>query len=506
MRNLTLSQPIQLTHEQYAPIESAARKIVVKALAGSGKSTLLKAYAHFKPDERIIYLVFNTDNASQAKLSFPKSNVYVSTTHALAFKTVGVHYQRAGKLGFLSATALKQTLNINDWAFVKLISETINNFTFSVDTVISANNLPASIDAFYSNKTSMIIEYAQRAWKHIIDLDHPLKCSHDAYLKIWALGQPVLDYDTIMFDEGQDSNNLIMSVISKQKAKLIMVGDRNQQIYSFRGSVNALEHPFLRDAEQYALTQSFRFGSDIAKLANIILGMAGETLRVKGLDAIKSSIMTHDDNEPGHHGQPYQKAYISRTVFGTIEVALSLLEHKKKTYWGGKIASYNLDELINLYHFSINAFDKVKDQKLLKDFGTFTNYKDISKRLNDSEMARSIKIVETYGANLPTKIEQLKMAATDHQSEAAFVVTTAHRSKGLEFECVTLMDDFTNPYTTLEDAKKRNGFVINAKMKEQFVSEMSLLYVAVTRTIYRLNINSVIKELISLAKAKAVKN
>lgn len=493
---------ITLTEEQYAPLQSSSRKIVVKALAGTGKSTLLRAYSFFNPQERILYLVFNADNSAAAKKTFPKANVKVSTFHAYAYESFGYEYQRAGKIRGITSKAIKDHAGVNDWKIATIIRDVITNYLNSADLIISETHLPKDLGSFYFKMTKALVRQAQDVWSKVVDLNSSMPCSHDAYLKIWANSSPELPFDTIMLDEAQDSNELMMSVIKNQKAKIILVGDRNQQLYAFRGSVNILDNEFLRDAAIYPLTQSFRFGTSIAKVANILLSLASEKLRVRGLDAIPSKVMNMDDDELGHHGKPYQKAYISRTVSGTIEVALALAGDSKKTYWGGKVSSYNLDDLKDLYFLSVNQTESIKNQFIKRDYSSFSNYKEIAEQTSDAEMMRNVKIVEKYGPNLPSHIESLKRHATENQHEAEYIVTTAHRSKGLEFECVTLSDDFTNPMLSLSKSIKEKGH-ITEDAKRAYLSEMFLLYVAVTRAIHRLNINKVVAELIEDAKRRA---
>ena len=43
-----------------------------------------------------------------------------------------------------------------------------------------------------------------------------------------------------MMDEGQDMNPTILDIFNNQDINKIIVGDPNQQIYAFRGAVNAL--------------------------------------------------------------------------------------------------------------------------------------------------------------------------------------------------------------------------------------------------------------------------
>ena len=65
--------------------------------------------------------------------------------------------------------------------------------------------------------------------------------THDGYVKYWQLSNPQIKYDYIMFDEAQDANPVLLSVILKQKCQQIFVGDKFQSIYQFRGGVNAMD-------------------------------------------------------------------------------------------------------------------------------------------------------------------------------------------------------------------------------------------------------------------------
>ena len=57
----------------------------------------------------------------------------------------------------------------------------------------------------------------------------------------------------------------MMGILSNQPNQVIYVGDAHQQIYEWRGAVNAMKRLPL---PQTLLTQSFRFGDQIADVAN----------------------------------------------------------------------------------------------------------------------------------------------------------------------------------------------------------------------------------------------
>ena len=54
-------------------------------------------------------------------------------------------------------------------------------------------------------------------------------------------------YDVLLWDEAQDMNPAMLDVCLKQVKPKLVVGDSHQQIYRFRGAVDALrlvkEHP-----------------------------------------------------------------------------------------------------------------------------------------------------------------------------------------------------------------------------------------------------------------------
>src|SRR5258708_35488733 len=85
---------------------------------------------------------------------------------------------------------------------------------------------------------------------------------------------PPIGADFIRFDEAQDSDGLMLSVLRLQKStQVIYVGDPYQQICEWRGAVNAKE---LIKAREGALTESFRFGPHFAALASRVLRLLGQ--------------------------------------------------------------------------------------------------------------------------------------------------------------------------------------------------------------------------------------
>jgi superfamily I DNA/RNA helicase len=154
----------------------------------------------------------------------------------------------------------------------------------------------------------------------------------------------------------------------------------------------------------------------------------------------------------------------------------------KKIYWVGGIDGYNLQDIEDMYHFSRHRRDLVRNHRLIDGFRDFDQYKLVASETGDSEMLRTIKILERYQDDLPEKLNQLRLRTVTSEFDADVTVSTAHRCKGLEWDYVELESDFNDILDMDDDAKKRED-------------EINLLYVAATRAMKCLAINDVLDRL-----------
>lgn len=128
------------------------------------------------------------------------------------------------------------------------------------------------------------------------------------------------------------------ALVLGQRCRVVLVGDRYQQIYRFRGASDALSHPALNGADRLWLTQSFRFGPAVAGVASQLLKRAGESREVTGrggddevLTAGEMRARVKAGKMTGH------RAILSRTVAGVIGTALMAAMRGRKVYWVGAL-------------------------------------------------------------------------------------------------------------------------------------------------------------------------
>lgn len=446
------------TSEQSAVINWKGRHLVVRAFAGTGKTSTLVRYALANPDRRMLYLAYNRAVRDEAERKFP-FNVECKTSHQLAWANFGKHLQPRLTAN-LRITDIARKLNTRHWALARTALATVNHFLCSASSVINDKHLPEENDRDGVD-ADKILSAAQYLWSEMSRLDSTFPVTHDTYLKLFQLSDPDLSkrWDTILFDEAQDANPVTSSLVLSQNCNVILVGDRHQQIYRFRGADNALDAPAM-EADCLWLTQSFRFGPAVAKMANVLLKRQEETHPVIGnggddevVDLLPAGI--------SHY------TVLSRTVAGVIGTALLESIREKRIYWVSGIEGYKTEELEDLYWFSVDMPERMRTPRLSREYRDFEEFKSIAKATSDVEMNQAISLLDKYFP-LPQKLQILRRQATTSEKNADVVVSTAHRSKGLEWDTVVLNEDFadiTDPL--LSDAERTD--------------ETNLLYVATTR-------------------------
>lgn len=364
--------------------------------------------------------------------------------------------------------------------FIGWTRDTIQSSTLTLQVLA----LLIALGALLVLRITQVVELAISVWKRMIDLqDASVQITHDGYLKLYQMSRPDLSnrFGAILLDEGQDVSPVIADPVQRQRTIKVMVGDRHQQLYRFRGAQDALSAAWMADAEKHYLTQSFRFGPAVAHVANVILSFKGETVKLQGLG--QRTLVKRSLPEDLAH-----RTWLHRTVSGVIENALRLEKQGgHRMFWIGGIDSYSLRELEDLFQFSRGRNDLVQQKKLLRDYRDFEQYQEIAKATQDPEMQRSVRIIEAY-FDLPKRIEQLRRCAVASELDATVTLTTAHKAKGLEWDFVGLYDDFSaDPLAPEIDRASRDD-------------ELNLLYVSVTRAMQILAVNSLVIDIMQRYK------
>jgi superfamily I DNA/RNA helicase len=454
-------------------------------VAGSGKTTTVIEYAKSRPPgSRILYLAFNKSvklEATRKLIEKGIGNVIVETAHSLAYKHIvfrslykvkanGYKTNEIAALLHLEAKGEKHGEHILANHINKFIAYFCNSDKLRVQDLnyldtISDNKVKAFLNPYYNYIEKQTRLLLGKMDKGEIDI------THDFYLKKFQLSKPELNYDYILFDEGQDASAAMLDVFLNQPATRVIVGDTHQQIYSWRFAINSLEKVDFNSSD---LTASFRFNNEIASLANRIL-------KYKKYIGNENNITIEGK---GTNSGIKTKAVIARTNLGLLLKAIDIVTVERKLkhiYFEGNINSYtyaddgaSLYDILNLYN---NKHHLIHDS-LIKSMKTMEDLEEYIEKTEDVQLGMMVEIVKEYGNEIPGILKEIKSKhiENDDKDKAEMIFSTVHRCKGMEYDEVFLADDFITEERLEKQKDKKDKNI--AKLNE----EINLLYVAVTRT------------------------
>lgn len=468
------------TNEQQVAIDAfgTGNDLVIQAGAGTGKTATLLMMAD-TTEKQGQYVAFNKSIVTEAQSKFPP-HVAANTAHSLAFRAVGKKYAHRLNSGRMRSQDIALRLGIDDFEVVVNdkakpfakgwmaghVMRAVTNFCQSADLEPNERHFPyvPGIDApdekgkrTYTNNNYLrryLMEYLEKAWADLEDVDGQLPYKHEHYLKSWHRAGPVIPADFILFDEAQDANPVLLACVLAQKnAQKILVGDSEQQIYEFTGAVDALKNTGIEN--QVYLTQSFRFGSAIAEQANRVLQALDARLRLRGFDKIDSII--------DFSSQP--DCYLTRTNASAVHRMLEEIDMGRRPHLmgGGMDVKMFAEGAWNLMQGRASTHH---DLACFSTWGEVEEY--VEQDVQGDELRLLVRLCNDFGPS--TIISVLDKMPKEQWADV--LISTAHKAKGREWHTVKLSDDFPAP--------KEEGDVIEP-------AELRLLYVAVTRASHRLD-------------------
>jgi UvrD-like helicase C-terminal domain/UvrD/REP helicase N-terminal domain len=461
------------TDEQQEAVDQFGKggSLKINAYAGTGKTSTLEMLAHSTP-RRGQYIAFNKAIVRDAKEKFP-SSVNCSTIHGLAFKATPSKYKSNSDkmIKRLSANQLAEILKLKRWQIDRghtlvprsqayLILETIRRFMHSADAEPDARHVPrhgsllAAPEPTLKAVTEFALYGAKHVWERMKDENDPIPLGHDGYLKLWAQSDPIIAADFILLDEAQDTNPVVIDVLRKQPAQMIYVGDKYQQIYEWRGAVNAMEK-IATDGSTY-LTMSFRFGPQIAEVASRVLALLNERRPIIGNSKVYSRI------------RPVApQTILARSNASTVTAIIESLDAGKSPHLvGGK------NEVMDMLRGVQDL--KAGQQSTVPDFFGFEKWEQVVEFAKSGEgdhLLTFVNLVEMRGER------QLMWALnrTVDEEKSDVIISTAHKAKGREWRTVRLMDDFMRSQPKVKITQEQRD------LNGHDPAELRLFYVALTR-------------------------
>lgn len=472
------------TDEQQAILSAGGQVSLqtIEALAGTGKTTTLEMLSH-RLKGKGLYLAFNRAIAEEAQARF-SGNVTCKTFHSLAFATMApkIADRLEGKdngtlspMRIVSLLKLKPLGPLQALARAGLVRDTYNRYLYSPDTLLSAAHVPdhamanlrlafPMTDGDEAAIRERLAADASALWEAVWQPGSSMPVTHDTYLKAFALDAPTLPFDYLEVDECQDLNPMMLGMIQRQPARLILVGDSLQSIYTYRGAVNALSAIERPDMKRCYLTQSFRFGDEIAARANVILGTLEARFPIRGFEVDRSTLAG-------------PRAYLFRSNMGMFS---AVIEHFRAQKGGFEIAGGAKDMVALLNGVDQLMLGQPSGHPDLAGFNGWYDFKQAASQDGaPDDMQRLVKIVSQYPRKMLAAALSRGGKAGKTSAPASYVFSTAHKSKGREWPDVHLGKDFplpeASPDVLLDAEEARLAYVAVTRAQRQLTGGGELL-------------------------------
>ncbi|WP_169747059.1 UvrD-helicase domain-containing protein [Edaphobacter aggregans] len=448
----------------------------IDAYAGAGKTATLRLLAN-STQKKGLYLAFNRSIALEAQQTFPP-HIACVTSHSIAFRGVRrtFKYPENKLTGSLTLNSLLEAFRLPEsitfragfalprQSYAAALLEGTRAFLRSSDQEPSLSHIPryGMLEFIPEDKfldfAQQAVGHVQAIWSNMCAREGVLPLGHDGYLKLWALSKPVATADYIMVDEAQDLNPVLLGVLRSVACPLVYVGDPFQQIYDWRGAINAMNQ--VKVDHRVLLSQSFRFGPALAQAATEVIRRIGATEPVRGNVSLTS-----------HLARVRPDAILSRSNAGVITHVLRSLKRNERCYvlGGTKTLELLLDDVRR-----IKAGKPAITQELLG----FSSWKDVlvqSTRPEGADLRQLVGLVREFGE---ARIQAALSRCETEERMAQVVCSTAHRAKGREWDHVLLDEDFD---TAIARSLKPEQSREKRTSGSDYEAEMRLLYVALTR-------------------------
>lgn len=474
------------TEQQVAIVDQSTKMETFKgeARAGTGKTATGVFVAERNQYLRIMLMVFNKAAQRESEDRMPPNTESV-TSHKVAHDAIIKPRNLSKRLKDANITAL--VMAIEETKLVAKTTEvtggdartagfalinTLDSWSKTDKDRPDGQDAPKGLLTQFPSREAqkvgnLLAQESWKIWEALWDPYSRMPILHDFYLKMWQLSKPRLPHDLIILDEAQDTNPPVLDVLLRQDAPVLALGDSQQSIYQWRNAVDAMKR---LPGVSLPLTESFRFGQEVASLANEVLEMIGVGNPLVGKGGPSFVI---DDVLEYSNG-----AILCRGNAGVIRETVAALDEGKRTAVVG-----GTREAVNLLYSAWDLFQGRPANH--PELGIFRNWDELEKFAETEEgegYKPLVRMVYQYLGGIPMLCRRLKPKKWGGETEfeekdAEVVVSTAHKAKGREWDRVRMCDDF--PQLVQE---------VSAGKFELDEEEANLVYVTITRARKRLNL------------------
>lgn len=296
--------------------------------------------------------------------------------------------------------------------------------------------------------------------------------------KLWVVMKnlDINPYDVMLVDESQDLSPLDVALVEKCSRRKIIVGDKRQSIFAFRGSLTGAMDEIAKrfNCIKLPLRICYRCPEDVIYEAQKIYPDDIESPTVHGMENNKGQgdvrTVTKADFREMISGS--NDIVLCRTTAPLIKECLKNIIYKK-CYVKGRDIGDGLERVIKAVcgglsdGMGIAEFDQRLDSYFLEQASRLTSLGRIEALSELEDKVESIKAFEEKANDVDSLIGVIKEVIVEDGDGIAFM--TGHKSKGLEAKNVYILRRDLIPHR-------------KAKTDEQLEQETNLHYVMITRS------------------------
>lgn len=467
-------------------VQTGAGSAIVGAVAGSGKTTtIVQAVKLIPKDQSVLMLAFNKSIAEELNVRINLPNVEVKTFHSLGFAAYrSVHgakvkmdnnklfrliddlvnnsdltpIEKAG-LGYVSKIVkLGKSMGIG----TSILENTEENWWNLIEHH-DVGGRDEGVDLGAILPICQEILFRSNNMKYLIDFDDMIYSPVQQNLRFKK-------YDWVFVDEAQDcsaTQRWILNALMKPSSRLIAVGDACQAIYGFRGadssSLQMIGSEF--NAVTLPLSISYRCPKAVVTEAQKYVSHieSSETApegSVSRLDKVSTEVFSPSD------------AILCRNVAPLVKFAYGLISRGTPVNMMGRDIGKGLITLVK----NMKAKDIVTLDEKLTEWSDNEINRLAGKQGNESKIESITDKVDcikifisqaTPGMTVQDLMKKIEAFFSD-EPNGNVTLSTCHKSKGLEFGKVFILDE-------------HRFFPKWAKLPWMIEQEKNLKYVAITR-------------------------
>lgn len=433
------------THEQIAIfdcIEKTDNHLIVNAGAGTGKTTTIVEAANRINGQKAAFLAFNKSIATELAERLP-TGVEAKTFHAFGFAAIraagvktkvnnfklnniikellGADYHIAPLKKLVSLVKGSRINPTNRVAIDFLIDEYNINFNSDREEEIAIQSIPAILTMCKTQ--TYHVDFDDMIWMPIVN-DYPFP-----------------KYDVLFVDEAQDFNEIQREMISLSVngGRCIIVGDKNQAIYGFRGADSnsiglfreRLEETS-REITELPLSITWRCPNAVVKEANrYVKEFSAPDFAIDGTVVVDAPFNPQRND-----------MVLCRYNAPLVGAFYDLISQGKSAYILGRDMTKGLINAVHKItknnHMGIEEFEQLFQQDFTYNYKRLLDLGKQNQAMALEDKANCIAIFMRKATTVGGIIEEIKRVF-DGKDEGEIMLSTVHKAKGLEADNVYIL-------------------------------------------------------------------